>query len=72
MLEQPMMTRSTRSVSRGASPTRGGRYMRGTHRGGNRIQPIIWNQEQQQQQMMSGKFKVEINCHWMLLIKHFY
>ena len=63
MLEQPMMTRSTRSVSRGApSPTRGGRFMRGVHRGGNRIQPIIWNQEQQQQQqMMSGKLKVEIN-----------
>lgn len=56
MLEPMMMTRSSRSVNRGSpSPSRGGRFMRGSHRGGNRIQPIVWNQNQEQQQMMGGK-----------------
>lgn len=54
MLEQPPSTRQTRSLSRGSptSPMRG-RGMRGM-RGGNRIQPIIWNQHESHQ-MMGGK-----------------
>lgn len=50
MLEQPQMTRTTRSsgAMRGSpsSPSRG-RILRGHTRGGNRIQPIVWNQDMQ-------------------------
>lgn len=58
MLEQPTMTRTTRSgaVIRGTptSPQQRGRVMRGSQRGINRIQPIVWNQDGQVQ-MMGGK-----------------
>lgn len=65
MLEQPTMTRTTRSgaVIRGnsTSPQQRGRVSRGSHRGINRIQPIIWNQEGQQVQMMGGEQGVTKN-----------
>lgn len=45
------MTRTTRSsggVMRGSpSPSSRGRVLRGHTRGGNRIQPIVWNQDMQ-------------------------
>lgn len=47
MLEHPsQQLRTTRSGSVRGSPTsqNRGRIMRGSQRGGNRIQPIIWNQ----------------------------
>lgn len=58
MLEQPQVTRTTRSsgVMRGSpSPPSRGRMQRGHNtRGGNRIQPIVWNQDMQV--MQGGKF----------------
>lgn len=57
MLEQPQPLRTTRSGSIRGSPTspNRGRIMRGSQRA-NRIQPIIWNQNQEMQQMMGGRF----------------
>lgn len=60
MLEQPLMTRQTRSaMTRGGSPTSPsrGRGQRGNSRGGNRIQPIIWHPQgnQDMQMQMGGK-----------------
>lgn len=57
MLEHPLMHRQTRSgIIRGSpSPLSRGRVVRGHHqRGGNRIQPIVWNQNQDMQ-MMGGE-----------------
>lgn len=58
MLEQPSVTRTTRSgaVIRGTStsPQNRGRVMRGAQRGINR-NPIVWNQDGNQVQMMGGK-----------------
>lgn len=58
MLEQPisgMSPRQTRSGMIRGSPTSPlrGRGQRGSNRGGNRIQPIVWNQDMQMQ--MGGK-----------------
>lgn len=60
MLEQPSQPlRTTRSGSARGSPNspNRGRIMRGAQRG-NRIQPIIWNQNQEMQ-MMGGEFQFQ-------------
>lgn len=57
MLEQPQNLRTTRSsaVMRGSpSPPSRGRVLRG-HRGGSRIQPIVWGGQDMQMMQQGGK-----------------
>lgn len=62
MLEQPTNLRTTRSGgilnrSLSHSPQRG-RVLRGQRGGARNIQPIVWNQNQQDMQIIGGKLAV--------------